>query len=128
MTRLTANQRKRLAGKIRAYKNKCFPKRGGGIELAAMLDISPQLLTNWQAGTRQPSAMQLAKLAGIFKVSIQELCSLPHVKRKSKAPDLIIAMTKYHEEAKIKEKDMPAERKRLSAIFDLIYNELGDYL
>ena len=128
MTRLTANQRKRLAGKIRAYKNKCFPKRGGGTKLAAMLGISPQLLTNWMAGTRQPSATQLAKLAGIFNVSIQELCSLPYVKRKSKAPDLIIAMTKYHAEAKSKERNTHAEQKRLNAIFDLIYNELGDYL
>jgi transcriptional regulator with XRE-family HTH domain len=128
MTRLTANQRKRLAGKIRAYKNRDFPKRGGGTELAAMLGISPQLLTNWLAGTRHPSPIQLAKLAGIFKISIQELCSLPHVKRKSKASDLIIAMTKYHETAKSGERSTHTERKRLNSIFDLIYNELGDYL
>lgn len=128
MLQLTANQQKQLAKKIRAGKNKYFPERGGGKKLASLLGISPQMLTNWMAGTRHPTSMQLAKLARIFGVSIQELCSLPYTKRKSHAPDLVIAITKYHEEAKKKGLNVHKERKRLQAIKSLIYNELGDIL
>lgn len=128
MTRLTANQQKQLAKKIRTYKDKCFPERGGGKTLAAMLGISPQLLTNWMAGTRRPSMLQMAKLARIFKTSVHELCSIPYAKRKAKASDLVIALTKYHDQAKNKRVNTQKERTRLQAITTLIYNELDGYL
>lgn len=126
MNHLTANQRKRLAGKIRTGKNKLFPERGGGKKLAAMLGVSLQSLASWMKGTRLPSMMQLAMLARIFNTSMQELCSLPHEKRKAKAPDLIVALTKYHEKANAAGVDADAERKRLQAITIFICKELDD--
>lgn len=128
MTHLTAKQQKHLAKKIRACKDKTFPKRGGGKQLATMLGISPQLLTNWMAGTRIPTLPQLAKLAHIFNVSMHELCALPYAKRKSSASDLVIALTKHHEQARKVESGTREERKRLNAIKSHIYNELGDYV
>ncbi|MDR0362994.1 MAG: helix-turn-helix transcriptional regulator [Planctomycetota bacterium] len=128
MIRFTAKQQKQLARKIRACKNKRFPERGGGKELAALLGVSPQLLTNWMAGTRLPSALQLAKMARIFDISIQELCSLPCEKRKSKVPDLVVSLTKYHEGATRKGVNNHEERKRLNMICSFIYNELERYM
>ena len=125
---LTANQQKQLARKIRVCKDRCFPERGGGKRLAGMLGISPQLLTNWMGGARQPSPLQLAELARIFNISLHELCSFPYTKRKSKVSDQIIALTKYHEEASAKGASTHIERKRLHAITSLIYSELGDYI
>ena len=62
MIRLTAKQQKQLARKIRTCKNKLFPERGGGKKLAALLDISPQLLTNWMAGTRLPLGAPIGEI------------------------------------------------------------------
>lgn len=128
MNNFTANQRKQLAKKIRACKNKMFPEHGGGKKLAAMLDISPQLLTNWMGGTRLPSLVELAKLARIFNISIHELCSLPYSKRKSTAPDLIASLTKYHDKAHARGITAYAERKRLKSINSFINSELGNHI
>jgi len=67
MDKLPSKQRERLARKIREGKDKLCPGRGGCGKFAALLGISPNLLSQWMNGNRQPTPQQLAHLAKLFK-------------------------------------------------------------
>lgn len=82
MYRLSTRNKAILAKKIRYYKDLHFPGKGSGIRLADEVGVPPQAISNWLNGSRQPTAIQLYRLAIAFNVSPLELCGFP----KGKAP------------------------------------------
>lgn len=124
MVHFSAKQKRNLAKKLRTLKDKTYPERGGGKELAARLGISPQLLSNWLNGSRTPSLLHLGRLARIFDVSVQELCSLPQTKHRLSAWEIIIDLTKLREQSRRKVAMSHTDRKRLEELNMLISNEL----
>lgn len=77
MSKLTAREKKAIVKNIRLCRKRLYSERGGGNRLAKELGISPQLLSQWTKGVRAPTLEKLIALAGIFNVSIQELCGKP---------------------------------------------------
>lgn len=128
MAQLGAKHRTQLGKKIREYKDRMFPERGSGKKLAELLGISPQLLSNWMHGSKEPTPVQLAELAELFNTSIQELCSLPRIKRKASGLDIIVDITKYRNSAKMKRIRSKVEQQRVKDIKDIIINNLKDFM
>lgn len=121
---LCAKQKRNFAKNLRSFKDKLYPERGGGKKLAAKLEISPQLLSNWLNGSRTPSLLSLGKLARIFDVSIQELCTLPRIKHRLSAWEIILDLTKLREQSRKKGIPSHIERERLENLNAIINNEL----
>lgn len=126
MIQFTAKQKKQFARNLRALKDKAFPHRGGGKQIAAMLGVSPQLLSNWINGSRVPSALHLAKLAKIFNVSLQELCALPKAKQRQSAWKAITDLTRLQEQARRKDGNKHLNKTRLHTLNNLINNMLEE--
>lgn len=83
MYRLSAHQKTILIKKIKYYKKLHFPGRGSGARLAEEIGVPPQTVSNWLSGSRQPTPMQLYRLAIAFNVSPFELCGFRQEKTKS---------------------------------------------
>ncbi len=43
------------------------------VQLAALLDVHPSVVTRWERGLAQPRSKALDKLANILEISVQEL-------------------------------------------------------
>ncbi len=129
MDKLPSKQRERLARKIREGKDKLCPGRGGCGKFAAMLGISPNLLSQWMNGKRQPTPQQLAHLAKLFKVPIQTLCSLPKVKHDaaSTALDVILDLTKARKKVKPSPKTKKVFARKTHEIKSYLEKELEDF-
>lgn len=127
MANFSAKQRKTLAAQIKKFKEKKYPGRGSGNRLAKDLGVSPQTLSYWINGAREPSSLQLHDMAGLFGVSVQELFGMGKVARinpKILSLDLIRDITNARIFAIKKKCDRKAEKKRLSTIKTLISKEL----
>ncbi len=76
MLRLPQHSKSIFAKKIRHYKGKCFPGKGGGVRLAEEIGATPQSISNWIHGSKLPSMSQMYSLAKAFDVSPLELCGM----------------------------------------------------
>ena len=60
-------------------------------KLAELMDVSRQAVTKWESGKANPDTENLIRLAGIFGVSLDELCKNVNPKKINYAPGHILA-------------------------------------
>lgn len=131
MSYFTAKQRKKLGEKIREQKSKVFPGKGGGSRLAERLGVTPQLLSHWIRGAREPSLMHLYHMTALFGISIQDLCGLSRVKRKNEkrqALGVVVEITNFRNRVSNNQKNKRKEQCALETLKSIICIELKDFM
>ncbi len=129
MVKLTARQRKTLAKNIRLYKERIFPGKGSGNQLAAAMDVSPQVVSFWINNRRPPSDTEIGRLAAIFHTSIFELCGIHKPKlKKGKYPAInaIELLVMMHNSILNKSKTCTRAKIKIAKVKEFISNELAD--
>lgn len=131
MGEFSVKERRELGKKIREYKERTFPERGSGIEIASRLGVTPQRLSQWMGGIKEPTPMQLHQLANLFSVTIQELCDRPKVKKsRGKTPglDLIMEITEKYKNIGSKKITKKHDQQFMQEIKSVMNLELVDLL
>ena len=123
MARLSARQRKTLSRNIRFHKERIFPGKGSGTQLASAMGVSPQLISFWTNNRRIPTDYELAKLSLLFDISIFTLCGLPkpkHKKGKNPAMDTIEMLVVKHNNTINKTKSSTIPKSKIIKVKSLI--------
>lgn len=129
MGHFSVSQRRDLGRKIRDYKEKSFPGRGGGNRLAAHLGVTPKLLSQWISGAKEPTMIQLHSLAKIFGASMQQLCSIPKIKKAKghvTGLEMILDVTELYKAMRAKKTNRKQEMQIGKCVKSVVHNELKD--
>ena len=78
-------------------KISCLRKNAGYSQekLAELMDVSRQAVTKWESGKANPDTENLIRLAGIFGVSLDELCKNGKTKKINYAPGHILVLLSF---------------------------------
>lgn len=131
MVKLTARQRKTLSKNIRLHKERLFPEKGSGNQLAAAMNVSPQVVSFWINNRRCPSDTELARLSVVFRISIFDMCGIhkPKLKKgKYPAMDAIELLMTMHNFILNKSKTSTRARIKITRVKEVIFKELDDIL